>query len=126
MSKWLPRVYETQLPSVASGIAGVRSLVNLGSGVADLILLPLDEYNKRDKGGSVSRGIQKGAKSFLKNATMESLKLGSKLADGTQVLLEQAEELLLGHSSSGFGSLGESGSSNLRQTIIAVSMGRVC
>jgi autophagy-related protein 2 len=98
--------------------------VNLGSGVADLILLPLDEYNKRDKGGSVSRGIQKGAKSFLKNATMESLKLGSKLADGTQVLLEQAEELLLGPSSGGLISLGESGSS-LRQTIIAVSMGRV-
>ena len=95
---WLPHVYNTQLPNVASGISGVRSLVNLGSGVADLILLPLDEYKRE---GKVVRGLQKGTKSFLKSAAIETLKLGSQLADGTRILLERAEDLLDGPSNRG-------------------------
>jgi hypothetical protein len=89
--RWLPHVYNTQLPNVASGISGVRSLLNLSAGMADLILLPLDEYKRE---GKVVRGIQKGAKSFAKHAAAETVKLGSRFADGTLILLEKADDLL--------------------------------
>ena len=113
VERWLPHVYKTQLGNLASGISGVRSLLNIGSGMADLILLPLDEY-KRD--GRVVRGIQKGAKSFLKTAAIETLRFGSRLADGTQIVLEKAEGLFEDTTAS------TSSSQQDRGTVIAVPM----
>lgn len=69
----------------------VRSLVNVGSGVADLVLLPIAQY-KKDK--RLVRGVQKGTTSFVKSTAMEAIKLGARLATGTQVILEQAESVL--------------------------------
>ncbi|PWN44136.1 hypothetical protein IE81DRAFT_365110 [Ceraceosorus guamensis] len=90
---WTPDVKANQLADVLSGIAPVRSVVNLGAGVADLILLPIEQY-QRD--GRLARGLQKGAASFAKTTALEALKLGSKLATGTQVILERAEQMLGG------------------------------
>ena len=81
----------TQLVDVISGVAPIRSVVNVGSGVADLVLLPIAQYKKD---GRVLRGVQKGATSFLKSTAMEAIKLGARLATGTQVILEQAESVL--------------------------------
>ena len=53
MSEWLPYIRSTQVPRVISGVTGVRSLVNLGTGVADLILLPIEQYKKD---GRIIRG----------------------------------------------------------------------
>ncbi|KAI8824336.1 uncharacterized protein EV422DRAFT_519800 [Fimicolochytrium jonesii] len=91
--QWLPHIRDTQLPNMASGVTGVKSIVNLGSGIADLVLLPIEQYKKD---GRILRGLQKGAKSFAKAATTETIKMGTKLAVGTQVLLEQADEILGG------------------------------
>ena len=76
---------------VISGVAPIRSVVNVGSGVADLVLLPIAQYKKD---GRVLRGVQKGTTSFLKSTAMEAIKLGARLATGTQVILEQAEGVL--------------------------------
>ncbi|CAB4397789.1 unnamed protein product [Rhizophagus irregularis] len=88
---WLPHIKSTQVPNVVSGVAPIRSLVNLGSGVADLILLPIEQYKKD---GRVIRGLQKGTQSFARATTMEAIKFGTKLAVGTQILLEHADEIL--------------------------------
>lgn len=88
---WTPDVKATQLADVISGVAPIRSVVNVGSGVADLVLLPIAQYRKD---GRVLRGMQKGAKSFLKSTAMEAVKLGARLATGTQVILEQTETVL--------------------------------
>jgi len=88
---WTPDVKATQLVDVISGVAPIRSVVNVGSGVADLVLLPIAQYKKD---GRVLRGVQKGATSFLKSTAMEAIKLGARLATGTQVILEQAEGVL--------------------------------
>ncbi|CAG8442536.1 10645_t:CDS:10 [Acaulospora colombiana] len=88
---WLPHIKSTQMPNVISGVAPIRSLVNIGSGVADLILLPIEQYKKD---GRIIRGLQKGTQSFAKATTMEAIKFGTKLAVGTQTLLEHAEEIL--------------------------------
>jgi len=89
---WTPDVKANQLADVISGIAPVRSVVNLGTGIADLVLLPIEEMKKKD--GRLSRGIQKGTSSFAKNTTLEVIKLGARLAIGTQVVLEKAESIL--------------------------------
>ena len=88
---WTPDVKATQLVDVISGVAPIRSVVNVGSGVADLVLLPIAQYKKD---GRVLRGVQKGTTSFLKSTAMEAIKLGARLATGTQVILEQAEGVL--------------------------------
>ncbi|CAG8790251.1 9429_t:CDS:2, partial [Racocetra fulgida] len=112
-SAWLPHITNTQVPNVVSGVAPIRSLVNIGSGVADLILLPIEQYKKdgriikglslsyyqRDVNGQ-SREL-KGTQSFAKATTMEAIKYGTKLAVGTQILLEQAEEILSFESQTG-------------------------
>ncbi|CAG8513464.1 3493_t:CDS:10, partial [Scutellospora calospora] len=95
---WLPHITNTQVPNVVSGVAPIRSLVNIGSGVADLILLPIEQYKKD---GRIIKGLQRGTQSFAKATTMEAIKYGAKLAVGTQILLEQAEEILSFESQTG-------------------------
>ncbi len=90
---WTPDVKATQLVDVISGVAPIRSVVNVGSGVADLILLPIAQYKKD---GRVYRGLQKGTNAFMKSTAMEAIRLGARLATGTQVILEQAETVLGG------------------------------
>ncbi|RUS31489.1 hypothetical protein BC938DRAFT_477711 [Jimgerdemannia flammicorona] len=94
-NEWLPHIKNTQVPHMVSGVAPIRSLVNVGSGVADLVLLPIEQYKKD---GRIIKGLQKGTQSFAKATTMEAIKLGTKLAAGTQVILEQADVMLGGKS----------------------------
>ncbi len=90
---WTPDVKATQLVEVISGVAPIRSVVNVGSGIADLVLLPISQYKKD---GRIVRGVQKGATSFVKSTAIEAIKLGARLATGTQVILEQAEGVIGG------------------------------
>ena len=88
---WMPDIKRNQLPGVLAGLAPVRSLVNVGGGVRDLVLVPMREYRKD---GRVMRSISKGAIHFAKTTTTELAKLGAKLAIGTQTLLQNAEDYL--------------------------------
>jgi autophagy-related protein 2 len=90
---WTPDVKANQLADVISGISPIRSVVNVGSGMADLVLLPIAQYRKDRR---LVRGVQKGTTSFVKTTAMEAVKLGARLATGTQVILEQAEHVLGG------------------------------
>ncbi|RDW65834.1 putative autophagy regulatory protein Atg2 [Aspergillus mulundensis] len=88
---WMPDIKNNQLPGVLAGLAPIRSLVNVGSGFKDLVAVPVREY-RRD--GRIVRSIQKGAFTFAKTTSNELVKLGAKLAIGTQTMLQGAEELL--------------------------------
>ncbi|KAL4875033.1 hypothetical protein BJY04DRAFT_202739 [Aspergillus karnatakaensis] len=88
---WMPDVKQNQLPGVLAGLAPFRSLVNVGSGVKDLVVVPMREYRKD---GRIVRSIQKGALAFAKTTSNELVKLGAKLAIGTQTVLQSAEEML--------------------------------
>jgi autophagy-related protein 2 len=89
---WTPDVRNNQLPGVVAGLAPVRSLVNIGSGFKDLIEIPLREYHKD---GRVIRSISKGAAAFARTTGTEIVKLGAKIAVGTQYALQGAENMLL-------------------------------
>ncbi len=89
---WTSDVTSTQLPGVLAGLAPVRSLVNAGSGFRDLIEIPIREYRKD---GRLVRSLKKGATAFAKTTGTEVVKLGAKLAIGTQYALQGAEGLLV-------------------------------
>lgn len=86
---YAPYIRKYQIAGLLSGLPSVKSVINLGSGVRDLIVVPTQQYKKD---GHLIRSLQKGTHSFLKTTSYELLKLGVKLASGTQVLLENLEE----------------------------------
>lgn len=94
---WMPDVQRNQLPHVLSGLAAVRPLVNVGSGMRDLVVVPMREYKKD---GRLVRSLQKGVYAFAKNTTSSAARLGAKVAIGTQNLLEGAENFLSPQSTS--------------------------
>ncbi|KAJ2509602.1 autophagy- protein 2, partial [Coemansia sp. RSA 1939] len=102
---WLPHLAQTQIPGVVSGLTPLRSLVNIGSGVADLVILPIEQYRKD---GRLVQGIKRGAQAFARTTTLEALQLGAKVAVNAQTLLEQAGDIL----NVDVNNSGESGGSN--------------
>lgn len=55
-------IINTQVYNYVAGVRGIRSLVHVGEGVADLVLLPIEGY----KDGKIIQGLKKGSSSFLK------------------------------------------------------------
>ncbi|KAH7026239.1 uncharacterized protein B0I36DRAFT_272997 [Microdochium trichocladiopsis] len=88
---WMPDVRRNQLPGILAGLAPIRSIVNVGSGFKNLIEVPIREYQKD---GRLVRSIGKGAAAFAKTTGTEIVKLGAKLAVGTQYALQGAEGIL--------------------------------
>ncbi|KAL2435139.1 Autophagy-related protein 2 [Exophiala dermatitidis] len=88
---WTPDVKRNQLPGVLAGLAPIRPLVDVSSGVRDLITVPIREYRKD---GRLVRSIQKGAVAFAKTTATELVNFGAKLAIGTQQVLQNTEGLL--------------------------------
>lgn len=88
---WMPDVRNNQLKGVLAGLAPMRSLANIGSGFKNLVEIPLKEYQKD---GRVFRSISKGAAAFARTTGTEIVKLGAKLAVGTQYALQGAEGML--------------------------------
>jgi autophagy-related protein 2 len=95
---WMPDIQKTQLPGVLAGVAPVRSLVNLGAGARDLFVVPMREYKKD---GRIVRSLQKGVGGFVRNTAGELVRLGAKVAVGTQALLQSAEGVLTGGAAGG-------------------------
>jgi autophagy-related protein 2 len=88
---WMPDIKRNQLPGILAGLAPVRSLANVGGGMRDLVVVPMREYRKD---GRIVRSISKGAFAFARTTGTELVKLGAKLAIGTQTVLQGAEEFL--------------------------------
>ena len=88
---WVPDIIRTQLHRYVSGVKPIRSFVKIGGGVADLVLLPVEQY-RRD--GRLWRGLRRGATSFVQKLTMETLNLGTRLAVGAGDMFATADRLL--------------------------------
>ena len=88
-----------QLGMVAGYVQGMkhmRGVMNVSKGLVDLVYLPYESYQKE---GTVLRGLQRGTSTFLQTLAQETLNVGSRLAAGTQVVLETADEYLGGRGS---------------------------
>lgn len=104
---WTPDVKRTQLAGVLAGVAPMRHLVNVGSGFRDLIEIPVKEYKKD---GRIVRSLGKGAAAFARTTGTEIVKLGAKMAIGTQYVLQGAEGMLTKDSGEGPSAAGEAAS----------------
>ena len=89
---WMPDITTKQLPTVLSGLNGVRTLVNVGGGFRNLVTIPIQEYRKD---GRIVRSISRGAWSFVRTSGSEITKFGAKLAVGAQTALQGAEDFLV-------------------------------
>jgi autophagy-related protein 2 len=98
LMSWVNDISRHQIHKCVASVSmpPLRPFANIGSGAADLILLPLEHYG-RDR--RVVRGIKKGAKSFLKSVTIETLNTASRVAQGTQALLQHADDVVSSTSS---------------------------
>ncbi|KAL4118151.1 hypothetical protein PRIC2_010478 [Phytophthora ramorum] len=90
---WVQDISRHQIHKCVASVSmpPLRPFVNIGAGAADLILLPMEHYG-RDR--RLVRGLKKGASSFLKSVTIETLNTASKMAQGTQALLEHADDVV--------------------------------
>jgi hypothetical protein len=90
---WVQDISRHQIHKCVASVSmpPLRPFVNIGAGAADLILLPMEHYG-RDR--RLVRGLKKGASSFLKSVTIETLNTASKVAQGTQALLEHADDVV--------------------------------
>ena len=85
---WTPDVKRNQLPGVLKALAPIRPLVDVSTGLRQIVTIPIAEYRKD---GRVVRSIQKGAIAFASTTAKELVNLGARLAIGTQTLLQGAE-----------------------------------
>ncbi|CCX34878.1 Similar to Autophagy-related protein 2; acc. no. Q0CSI0 [Pyronema omphalodes CBS 100304] len=81
------------LAGAIGGVAPIKSFVGLGTSAKNLVSIPLSEY---EKDGRLMRAIGKGMNGFAKNTAGELIRLGAKVAIGTQTLLQNTEEFLSG------------------------------
>ncbi|CAK4947130.1 unnamed protein product [Aphanomyces euteiches] len=88
---WVQDISRHQIHKCLASVVPMRSITNIGAGAADLILLPMAQYGKDRR---VVRGLRKGATSFLRSVTIETLNTASKLARGTKSLLETADHVM--------------------------------
>lgn len=93
LKSWITDISQHQIHKCVASVSmpPVRSISNVGSGAADLILLPLEQYG-RDR--RIVKGIKRGAHSFLKTMTIETLNTASKVARGTKSILEHADDVV--------------------------------
>ncbi|XP_059486897.1 autophagy-related protein 2 homolog A [Neocloeon triangulifer] len=91
MSEWLSDIKKNQLPSVLGGVGPMHSIVQLFQGVRDLLLLPLEQY-QRD--GRIVRGLQRGAHSFTSSTAIAALELTNRLVNAVQITAETAYDML--------------------------------
>uniref|UniRef100_A0A183V3U4 Autophagy-related protein 2 n=1 Tax=Toxocara canis TaxID=6265 RepID=A0A183V3U4_TOXCA len=62
INEWINDIRNSQIPGVIGSYGPISSLVQIGQGIRDLFLMPVDEYRKDD--GHIVKGLQKGAESF--------------------------------------------------------------
>lgn len=94
MRALLPHVKNTQLSRMLGGITPVRTVMNVGGGMVDLIVLPFEQYKRK---GRLVAGLKRGAFSFLQATVLETARVGKKLAVGAQTILEHADDIVEGH-----------------------------
>lgn len=90
LDRWLPSIVHSQLGTILTSWAPLRTAANLGDGIAQLIRAPIEQYRKD---GRIVRGLQKGVKGFAKSTALESIRIGSKIAIGTQNVLSYADRM---------------------------------
>ena len=75
--RWMEDVCATQLHKFLTKSRPFQPFTSVGAGVADLVMIPLEEY--RMDGGSIIRGIRAGTSAFAGTVAYEALNTSAKV-----------------------------------------------
>lgn len=92
---WVPNIQNTQLLSILSGVELFKPFINISGSLKDVLMLPITDFQDLNNQKFLKK-LNKNGKEFLKTTSYELLKLGYRLSNGTQNMLEQGEEYLGG------------------------------
>lgn len=92
---WLPNIQQTQLINLFNGVELFKPVINISESFRNFMTLPINDINDLNN-PNFYKQLNKSGKEFLKTTSFELLKLGYRLTNGTQTLLEQGEEMLGG------------------------------
>ena len=88
---WLADIRSSQLPALLGGVGPMHALLQMVSGLRDLILMPIEQYRKD---GRIVRGIQRGTNSFTHSTTMSFLEVTNKLLSVVKFAAELAFDVM--------------------------------
>ncbi|EGV64688.1 hypothetical protein CANTEDRAFT_120534 [Yamadazyma tenuis ATCC 10573] len=92
---WLPNIQQTQLVNLFNGVEIFKPFFSISESLKNVVLLPITDYHDLNNQKFLKK-LNKNGKEFFKITSYELLKLGYRLTNGTQNLLEHGEEILGG------------------------------
>ncbi|RVE41481.1 hypothetical protein evm_013868 [Chilo suppressalis] len=91
MHEWLSDIKRHQLPGLLSGIGPMHSLLQLITGIRDLVWLPVEQW-RRD--GRLVHGLRRGAASFTARTAVAALDITTRILHLIQATAETAFDML--------------------------------
>ncbi|XP_075983297.1 autophagy-related 2 isoform X2 [Anticarsia gemmatalis] len=91
LHEWLSDIKRHQLPGLLSGIGPMHSLLQLITGIRDLLWLPVEQI-RRD--GRLLHGLRRGAASFTARTAVAALDITTRLLQLIQATAETAFDML--------------------------------
>ncbi|CAH2094707.1 unnamed protein product [Euphydryas editha] len=76
LNEWLMDIKKNQLPGLLSGIGPMHSLLQIVTGICDLVWLPVEQW-RRD--GRLVHGLRRGAASFTARTAVAALDITARL-----------------------------------------------
>ncbi|XP_050353796.1 autophagy-related protein 2 homolog A [Nymphalis io] len=91
LHEWLSDIKRHQLPGLLSGIGPMHSLLQIITGIRDLVWLPVEQW-RRD--GRLVHGLRRGAASFTARTAVAALDITARLLHLIQATAETACDML--------------------------------
>ncbi|VDM95918.1 unnamed protein product [Thelazia callipaeda] len=89
---WLNDINNKQLVQFITSYGPIKSLVEVGSGIRDLFLMPVNEYCREE--GHVVKGLQRGAESFGISTATVAVDMLQKMVGVVQSVAELAFDIV--------------------------------
>ena len=91
VTQWADDIARNQLHHYLSAIQPLRSIVNVGSGMVECVLLPYSQYRKQ---GRMMRAVKRGVSSLAKHAAVEGLGLLLTVTHSANALLREVDAIV--------------------------------
>ncbi len=91
VTDWLADIRQNQIPQILGGVGPMHSVLQLMQGVKDLVLMPVEQYQKD---GRILRGLQRGAHSFTSSTAMSLLDMTNRLLGVIKFAAELAFDIM--------------------------------
>mmetsp|Transcript_2225 Transcript_2225/g.3206 ORF Transcript_2225/g.3206 Transcript_2225/m.3206 type:complete len:635 (+) Transcript_2225:1464-3368(+) len=91
LSRWLGDICSTQMHKFLTGSAPFQPIVNLGGGMADLVIVPVKEFRQ---GAKLGKAVKKGTSTFAGKVAYEAVNMTSSLSKYTAKLTNKAASKL--------------------------------